>query len=76
MNEKAWDYPRRGGTHHTCGCYQPFPHSAFEVLSFWDWDNGEFVEFGGWTACPKHALELKISGRFIDCWVPDELEAA
>jgi len=69
---KAWDYPNKGGTHHTCGCYQPYPHGAYEVLSFWGWDNGELVEFGGWTACPFHAIKIKISGAHIDTWVPDE----
>lgn len=68
----AWDYPPRGGTHHTCGHFQPYPHSAYEVLDYWGWDNGEMVEFGGWTACPPCALKLKVSGLLIDVWVPEE----
>ena len=69
---KAWDYPPRGGHRLTCGCYQPWPHDAYEVLSFWDWDDGELVEFGGWCACPPCALKIKVSGSHIDTWVPDE----
>lgn len=71
----AWDYQPRGGTRLTCGCWQPFPHDAYEVLSFWDWDNGRLCEFSGWCACPKHAVELKVSGRHIDTWVPQESAA-
>ena len=69
---RAWDYPPRGGTVQTCGCHQPYPHSAFEVLAFRSGDD----EIHGWCACPMHALEIKISGDLIDCWVPDEIAEA
>lgn len=72
MSSEAWRYPTRGGTHLTCGCYQPRPHDAYEVLSFWDWDNGRLVEFSGWCACPRHAVELKVSGRLIGSVDPDQ----
>lgn len=70
---KAWDYPPRGGTRLTCGCWQPYPHSAYEVLEFWDYgESGTLVEFGGWCACPPCAIRIKVSGAHIDTWVPDE----
>lgn len=66
----VWDYPPRGGTHLTCGCWQPSGNDAFELLDFWDWDNGILCEFSGWAACPRHSLEIKVSGRLIHAWSP------
>lgn len=73
---KAWDYPPRGGSVLTCGCWQPFPHSAREYISYWDWDDGQLCEFSGYAACPFHAIRIKTSGAHIETWVPSELEAA
>ena len=73
---KAWDYPNKGKMVLTCGCEQAGEYSAYEVLSFWSWDCGKLVEFGGWCACPHHAIRIKTSGAHSETWVPRELEAA
>ena len=64
---RCWSYPNRGSITASCGC-KLGPDESGELISYWDWDNGELVEFSG-SYCVWHALPIKISGRHISTWV-------